>query len=405
MKNYLIISLLFITSLIDAQKTICTSGLTVSFDKKLRITELKGDKDYLAEGQDSYLLRVKTGDDILTPKSARWKENVIRVSFNNGIKVNLIRKVKSDYITFTVSSVEKEELVDALLYGPVTTTIDKTIGEVVGVVRNGEYAIGIQSLNAKTSGGKLVNPDGSDPSRGTTATKEEYGSALQAYCINRNKKRIYNIWNNSIPDAYIPANPDGNLKGSAIALFGTKKENVLDVIEKIEIGEGLPHPTLNGTWVKRSPDANKPYLITTFTEDNIDDIIAYAKKLGYNTIYHAHPFKTWGHFELIEKQFPHGYSGMKTCVEKAKAEGIRVGVHTLTNFITTNDPFVTPVPDKNLMKFAVTELAQPVSETSKDIVVKDPKDYDYKNTNQTVMIGEELIKCSAALQKSLLINC
>ncbi|NPA36909.1 MAG: hypothetical protein GXO47_08685 [Chlorobi bacterium] len=389
---FLMLLILFLTPALTAQKTVSTNGLSVTFDKKLKIVSLKGDKEYLPPDTESYLLRVKSGESVLSPKSARWKGNEVRILFEKGIEVTMAVGSKGDYMTFTVQEVKNESLVDVLFYGPFPVSISETIGEVVGVVRNGDYAIGIQSLNAKTTGGKLVNPDGSDPSRGTTASKEEYGSALQAYCINRNKDRVYNIWNNSIPDAYVPANRDGALKGSAIALFGTTEDKVLDVIEKIELGEGIPHPTLNDVWVKKSPDANKPYLITTFTEENIDEIIEYTKKLGYNTIYHAHPFKNWGHFELIDRQFPHGYSGMKKCVDKATAEGIRVGVHTLTNFITTNDPFVTPVPDEGLMKFAVTKLAKPLSETDKDIFIEDPKDYDYKNTNQTIMIGEELIK-------------
>ena len=375
-----------------AQKTFSVNGLTISFDGSLKITEIKGDKSYLPSVADGYLFRIKSGEDILLPKSSKWKGNEVDVSFDKGINVRLSVKPKKDYITFTVVNVKNEGSVDAVFYGPFPTTINQTIGEIVGVVRNGEYAIGIQSLNAKTTGGKLTYPDGSDPARGSTATEEKYGSSLQAYCINRNKVRNYNIWTDKIPDAYIAANPDGKLQGSAIALFGTPEEKVLDVIEKIELGEGLPHATLNGVWVKKSPDANKPYLITTFTEDNIDECIEYTKKLGFNALYHAGPFKTWGHFELIGTQFPNGYAGMKTCVDKANAEGIRLGVHTLTNFITTNDPFVTPVPNKHLMTFARTKLSKDLSETDKEIFIENPKDYDFRNTNQTIMIGEELIK-------------
>ena len=388
-----IIALLFLSIIaVNAQKIFSTKGLTVSFDKQLRITGIKGDSNYLPEGADGYLLRVKTGDEVLTPKFAKWKGNDVDINFNKGIKIKMSAKAKDEYITFTITGVKNEEAVDAVFYGPFPTTISKTIGEIVGVVRNGKYAIGIQSLNAKTTGGKMTNPDGSDPARGTTATKEEYGSALQAYCINRNKDRVYNIWNNSIPDAYVAANPDGKLTGSAIAIFGTPEDKVLDVIEKIELGEGLPHATLDGVWVKRTPDSNKPYLITTFTEDNFDESIKYLKKLGFNAIYHSGPFETWGHFKLKKDYFPNGRSGLKNRVEKANSQGIRVGVHTLTNFITTNDPYVTPVPDKHLMKFAVTKLSKPVSVSGKDIFIEDPKDYDFRNTNQTVMIGEELIK-------------
>ncbi|MDT8402553.1 MAG: hypothetical protein RQ743_12730, partial [Bacteroidales bacterium] len=71
-------------------------------------------------------------------------------------------------------------------------------------------------LNAKTTGGKLTNTDGSDPARGTTASAEDHGSSLQAYCINRYKDREAAIWNKRIPGAFIPANPDGKIEGSAI---------------------------------------------------------------------------------------------------------------------------------------------------------------------------------------------
>ena len=73
-----------------------------------------------------------------------------------------------------------------------------------------------------------------------------------------------------------------------------------------------------------------------------------------------HPFSNWGHFELIPGLFPNGREGMKACVAKASARNIRMGVHTLTNFITTNDPFVSPVPHKGLASYAHTETRCPV---------------------------------------------
>ncbi|MDT8402653.1 MAG: hypothetical protein RQ743_13240, partial [Bacteroidales bacterium] len=202
------------------------------------------------------------------------------------------------------------------------------------------------------------------------------------------------IWNKRIPGAFIPANPDGKIEGSAIALFGCDEKDVMTVIEKIEIEQGLPHSTINGEWSKTSPEANKPYLITTFTEDNIDEMIEYTKKLGYNAFYHSHPFASWGNFDLIEEQFPNGWDGMKECVDKAKKEGLRVGAHTLTNFITTNDPFVTPVPDDDLMIFCKTSLSRDLSEKDDEIYIDDPEGYNYKNTNQALLIGKEIIRFS-----------
>ncbi len=407
-RAFIVVIAMFVTiCIVNGQKKISANELSITFDKQLKVTGLSGDSEYYPGGTEGYLLRVKSGDDILLPKSAKWKGGDVNIVFDHGIHVSLSCEQKEEYLTFTVTGIKNENAIDAILYGPFPTTINETIGEIVGVVRNGQYAIGLQSLNAKTTGGKLSTPDGSDEARGTTAAAEEYGSSLQAYCINRNKDRIYNIWNNSIPNAYIPVNLDGKLTGSAIALFGTKEDRVLDVIEKIELREGLPHSTLNGVWVKRSPDANKPYFITTFTEENIDECLVYTKKLGFNSLYHGHPFKNWGHFDLIEKQFPNGYTGMKSCVEKANAEGIRIGVHTLTNFTTTNDSYVTPVPDKHLMTFCKTKITKPVSKTDTEIFIENPDKYDFKNTNQTVRIGDELIKFSGVTKEApyKLLNC
>ena len=41
-----------------------------------------------------------------------------------------------------------------------------------------------------------------------------------SYCVNRDKDRVHNIWNDQIPNAFIAINPEGKIKGSAIALFG-----------------------------------------------------------------------------------------------------------------------------------------------------------------------------------------
>ena len=79
------------------------------------------------------------------------------------------------YLKFIVEDIHNVEKIDVLFWGPFTTTIDRIIGEYVGVVRDGSYAIGFQSLNAKTTGGKKLNADGTDPGRGTVATKESYG--------------------------------------------------------------------------------------------------------------------------------------------------------------------------------------------------------------------------------------
>ena len=141
-----------------------------------------------------------------------------------------------------------------------------------------------------------------------------------------------------------PAYHDGGIIGSRIALFGCKATQALDQIEKIELGENLPHPELNGVWMKRAPEAAQAYIIYPFDEMNIDEAIDFTKKTGLKYLYHGGPFETWGNFKLQSKAFPSGMKGLKKCVDKAKAAGLKLGIHTLSNFITTNDAFVAPVP-------------------------------------------------------------
>ena len=406
--NKVFIGILLLTTVISsAQKVSQTSGLTLKVDNKGEITSLFGDQEYLPQNTESYLVRANIGGVDYVPVSLKWKGNLGTATFPNSVRIFVQVTEADSYLKFEVIKVENEDKIDVLYWGPFATTVTETIGEYVGVVRNGTYALGFQSLNAKTTGGKKLNSDGTDGARGTTATGEIHGSNMQGYCINRNKPRVYNIWNDRIENAVIPPNPDGKLEGSAIALFGTEEDKVLNIIEKIEINEGLPHVTINGEWVKRSREANKPYFITTFTEENIDEVLDYCLKLGYNTVYHGHPFKNWGHFELLEDQFPTGWDGMKLCVEKAKTKGIRIGVHTLTNFITTNDAYVTPKPHEGLMTFAETVLTEDLTIDAKEIFIKDGLGYLKKNTCQAIRIGNEIIQFGSVTDEApyTLKNC
>ena len=53
---------------------------------------------------------------------------------------------------------------ELVLWGPFPTSIGDTVGEVVGVVRNKDFAIGIQALNIKTLGGYPNDESDIEPS-------------------------------------------------------------------------------------------------------------------------------------------------------------------------------------------------------------------------------------------------
>ena len=89
-------------------------------------------------------------------------------------------------------------------------------------------------------------------------------------------------------------------------------------------------------------------MISSYGEKDIDEMIGYTKRAGLVSLYNEGPFKSWGNFVLNPEQFPNGRDGLKNCVDKAHAAGLYLGMHTLTNFINTNDPYVSPAPDNRL---------------------------------------------------------
>jgi hypothetical protein len=169
---------------------------------------------------------------------------------------------------------------------------------------------------------------------------------------------------------------------------------VLKTIGEIEIAENLPHPMIDGEWGKTAKGATAAYLIMNYGVKEFEDALDLTKKAGLKYLYHEGPFETWGHFKLNAHQFPENWETMKLMVDRAAEEGIRLGVHTLSNFITTNDPYVTPVPDPRLARVGSTTLTQSISKDEKTIGITDPKFFNQmkNNTLHCVVIGKELIR-------------
>ena len=259
---------------------------------------------------------------------------------------------------------------DAILWGPFSTTIGETVGEVVGVARDADIAVGIQALSIQTVGG---HPGSGVGDALHAAAETDGGAALQAYTLEA----------------------DGGIVGSKIALFACAADDALATIGEIEVAEGLPHPMLDGEWTKVSRTARESYLIANFGEDSLDQLLAATKQAGFRYLYHGHPFKTWGHFDLLEGDFPDGDASLKRCVGRAEAEGVRIGVHTLTNFLTTNDGYVTPTPDARLMRTGTARLAAAVDAAARDIVVDDAAPFREKGDLSAVTVGGEIVQYRA----------
>ncbi len=382
------------------------------------IAERKTGINYLAEDVEAPLLSISVDGHVEHPTGLEEDDGEITLHYGKSkISARLLATASDNYITFELTDITRHADIELVIWGPFPTTIKESIGETVGVVHNQAFALGIQALNVKTLGGYPDEENDIEPSynifasgyyadmtdewknrtayRGQTARPETYGSVLQAYCRHRNKDRTISNWR--YENYMAPAYADGGVVGSKIALFGVAAARVLDIIQDIELTQGLPHPTIDGAWAKTSKAATASYLIINFGEENLDRALDLTTQAGLKYLYHGHPFETWGHFKLNATSFPDNWDSMRRCVERAEAKQIKLGIHTLSNFITTNDPYVTPTPDKRLARVGESVLTQHIDAQSDQIYIESPTFFAElgKSALRAAVINDEIIRYSA----------
>ncbi len=359
------------------------------------------ERNVLAEGQPAPVLslRFAGSTELHAPDAATWDAPTAQLTLRYakaGASAVVQVDSKPSHVRLELKEVRPADQagrVDLAMWGPYPIALRGAVGEVVGVVRDDAFAVGVQALNPKTLGGYPENDEGS-ADRPYAARKTDWGGVLQAYSLDRSRPRSIAVWNKRAPNMPVTSLPGETAIGSAMAVFGCDPVKVLETIGRIEVAEGLPHPLIDGVWAKVSPERGRSYLIADFSEGDIDEMLGYVKRANLMSLYHGNPFKSWGHYVPSPKYFPNGVAGVKTCATKAKALGIRLGVHTLSNFINTHDPYVTPVPDPRLVRTGTALLTADVDAVVTEIPVASPEYFAHRDRNelQTVMIERELVR-------------
>jgi hypothetical protein len=399
-KTALLLLFICFSSMASSQVVFNSGNFRLAINNSGVITDLNNtttNKNHLYKDSISPLITLLSGNKRYVPSSITYNKSQHKITLLfklAGITIDVIVIEKNSHIVFEIIKAIPANKIEAIVWGPLSTSINKTVGEVIGVVRDGETTIGLQVLNIKTLGGDMPNNEGSTWARGIAAKQYAWGSSLQAYSINRELPRFVDAWGGQQKNMPVPIMKGETVVGSKIALFSCKESETLDRLEQIELAENLPHPTINGVWFKKSPLFGKSYLISSFGENEVDEMIGYTKRAGLISLYHEGPFQSWGHFILDSTQFPNGKEGLKKSVGKAHAAGLRYGVHTLTNFINTNDPYITPIPDDRLSLTGSSKLVFDVNAQQNEIEVASPDFFNEQKNNSlhTVKIGKELIR-------------
>lgn len=419
------------------------------------IKELKSGKEYSPPGQPSALLSLQSQKKYILPQSARLAEpGLVILSYPNGAKATVKVEEKGSYLKLTLKALADRGSVDNIVWGPYKTTISKTIGDLLSVVRSNDYAIGMLGLNDNTTSGPPSEGDMSfmyyyihspDPVKyplpdslkegqtfsiggdgisdvafyshpeayfrmnyGNGASLEPaYGSSI---CMHSRDRRIeQTIYfpfypenldakaNSSRHELVVPVNVD--FIGSSIALYGCPDTLGLSTIEKVVLAEGLPHPMMDGKWIK-DPAAYRPDIAWWGPHDSL---AAYASQLKIDGIqdegwgeYYPNPANRW------TKKGIH-FSGQKTMTipaygKELQSRGLRYGLHTLCEFLQPdNNSDVSPVPSDSLAIMQRTVITKDITPEDSIITVADTAFFNEfggweGNHTNVLKIGKELIE-------------
>ena len=191
------------------------------------------------------------------------------------------------------------------------------------------------------------------------------------------------------------------VEGAQCAVVAATAENWPKAVERMQRTAGIPSPKPGGGWRDASQYVRDSYFfLTYFNVDEYDAALQFAKRGGFKQILLLQ--NSWcastGHYRVNEANFPGGLPTLRQTIEKFRSEGIRFGFHLLAASVDTNDPYMTPVPDKRFLLGESTTLAADLSADAKTIptatdatvfpVGQDP----YMGSGQVVRIDDELIQ-------------
>ncbi|MEO9022962.1 MAG: hypothetical protein ABI237_03915 [Ginsengibacter sp.] len=401
------------------------------------------------------------------PEKATFENNntIIVLRYLNGSVAKVAISVHEKYFKFTLQSLTKRKGIDDIEWGSFNTNITNLFGEVIGVARDTSeavnYAIGALALNDITIGGNSTTEGDAAPFQyvihapdtkrfplpahlhegqlfpiggdgisdvafyshpeeyyrilyGNTASVDNEGRiAITYHSRDRTNKRdilfslIPFLKNDEPNHQEVQALSGVDFIGSSIALWGSPDSTaLLDVVQNVVLSEGLPHPTINGKWVK---DPAR-YIPDVTTSGNLfDSTISYVSQMGFKAIeandlpYFKVDRGNEGYidgkiFDIKPFHFTSGNKSHKEFTDMSNPLGILMGRHTITTALAPGTKDASPIPSDSLCYQQKRILTKSVNETDTNIVVNDPTflnevaSWEGHSSNlNMIKIGKELI--------------
>lgn len=192
--------------------------------------------------------------------------------------------------------------------------------------------------------------------------------------------------------------------GQKVAIIAVPTNQFYRVVQSVEKDFRIPYARIDGQWGKLSDAVKKSYLFIDVTEENVEEVIKFAKlgRFSYVMIYNYAWSSSIGSYPINLKNFPYGEAGLKRVVDRLHSSGLKVGMHMFTSLVDKKDTLVRPKPDKRLLKDAVATLSEDLDDRTTEIVtVENLSDfpsqyvlYVNKRGGLDIQIDEEIIHYS-----------
>ena len=297
----------------------------------------KSGRDYLDKDLQTRFMSIDTGSGYIGAAKVEYKDHCLFVSFDTPeVRARIHVCILPNYLTFELIALNQHSVQEIqLAHIPLKSA--EFMSSSLTCTRDRDFAGCILPLNIITASSATRNafkeaalenvmPVDIAAVSGETERKS---NSLVAWCDRR-----------------------VGLEGGRIALIGCPAGQILDVVEQVEVENGLPHPTIDGVWAKKAKQNRQSYLFIDFSDATVDEVIdwALAGGCGYIMVYDGTWSLSHGSYTINLQNFPGAEAGLKSAIDKIHAAGLRAGVHSLDRVVTKTDPLVHPVPDPGLLK-------------------------------------------------------
>ena len=290
MKNILISILIGLCignclSTIQAQNNILlqSKNLEITLNEKGYYQSIRIVDKEVMKKESSPILTACNDKQLITPIQLTKNQDKLQVTMSDHSIVELAFTETPHCITLEAHKVPSHY--EAIIFGPICIQIHEQVGDIVGGVQGNGIAMGMQSMNTKTTAGvpeeyaeqvqtyfKIKGKEtelsvGTIPIHRLAAVYLTDGAAFQLFCRNRSQAERRTIF--QLKDMQIEPvkGENAHIKGAKIAIWGASQSEALTRIAAIEQEQGLPHPLFDGEWGKTSRAAMKSYLISNFGEN------------------------------------------------------------------------------------------------------------------------------------------